>query len=115
MKKVLWQVHPDKTACFGAESAFKLVSQALTELAVANDRRSNAEEEDAQCSSDFWADAFQVDPEPPSKRQRHTSPDNVANLLLTPACIYHCQQKRSGCHMSFHQHMSSVEAVGRHH
>lgn len=76
-RKTAQQVHPDKTACFGAESAFKLVSQALTELAVANDRRSNAEEEDAQCSSDFWADAFQVDPEPPSKRQRHTSPDNA--------------------------------------
>ena len=85
------QVHPDKTSCFGAESAFQLVGQAVSELTAASVPAAQGYSSNGEDGFGDWTDAFFGDLEPPCKRQRK-SPSPVAagptNLfrLFVPVC-----------------------------
>lgn len=50
-------MHPDKTACFGAEAAFKLIGQAVFELSQTSTSAYEVSSED-EVNNSAWNDVF---------------------------------------------------------
>ena len=85
------QVHPDKTSCFGAENAFKLVARAVSELSPPDSQEANDTRREREADSNNWEYAFVADPEPPVKRQRQV-PQEQAHLTDQPRLSYPLQR-----------------------
>ena len=70
----LWcQVHPDKTSCFGAEAAFKLLTQAVSQLSTATSPQNGDNDSDQDQNQSFsnWDDeSLDDDLAAPAKKQR---------------------------------------------
>ena len=79
----LSQVHPDKCACFGAEQAFKLLSEAVDNIMGAAE---GGFVKDSKSEQHAWWEKWDLDPAS-TKRKRRREEEAVPQAIISPAYL----------------------------